>query len=77
MDGNSYNNECRAACECVDVAYSGECTKKCDFCDGSDYEPVCGTDGNTYGNDCYAKCLEVKVAYEGECGPVVSPNPRP
>ena len=77
MDGKTYTNSCHADCACMDIAYSGECTDKCSFCEKSEFDPVCGADGETYGNACYAKCFQVDVKYEGECRPYVSPNPHP
>ncbi|AKU90421.1 Kazal-type serine protease inhibitor family protein [Vulgatibacter incomptus] len=76
MDGRTYGNSCDAGCECMSIAYAGECDDACTkSCDGTAYEPVCGVDGKTYGNDCYAECLEVKVEYEGACQ-VASPLPH-
>lgn len=72
FDGKTYTNSCRANCECVKIAYEGECYDKCyEYCKGTDYEPVCGDDGKTYGNKCYAWCWDATPVHEGACSPYI------
>jgi hypothetical protein len=74
IDGKTYGNACEAACECVDVAYPGECKDGCTKNCPAVIDPVCGDDGVTYGNSCLAECMGAKVICDGECGPACSMN---
>lgn len=70
IDGETYGNSCFARCECMPIAYKGECDDYCTKkCDGTKYEPVCGDDGQTYGNECYALCNDVVDYEDGACKP--------
>lgn len=68
VDGQTYGNECEAACAGIEIASEGEC-QPC-ICPAI-FDPVCGVDGKTYSNECEAACAGVEVASEGECQPCV------
>jgi hypothetical protein len=74
VDGNTYDNECKAACVGVDIAHKGACKADPPLCQCANPPPdaqVCATDGNTYGSACLALCAGFEVQSEGEC-PIVA-----
>eukprot|EP00494_Astrolonche_serrata_P001964 UN01970 len=63
--GETYDNECIAECNEVEVANPGACIDDC-ACPRI-YAPVCSTDGNTYDNECLAQCHGCEISYPGPC----------
>merc|ERR1719277_709268 len=64
-NGVTYPTACilensRCENEGLEVAYTGECKKKCSAACSREYRPTCGSDGNVHGNLCmfeYASCM--------------------
>lgn len=61
-DGNTYQSECQALCNGIQIAHMGRCPCECD----DTYQPVC-TYAGTYNNACEAECANQMVIYQGEC----------
>lgn len=76
VDGKTYTNSCYAACECVTVAYPGECGECSKICYGTKVSPVCGDDGVTYANTCYAKCAGATPVCGNACEEIYCSLPK-
>ncbi len=66
-DGQTYESECKAACEGVGILHEGGCLDPFECSCPESCEPVCGVDGLTYHNECLASLVPVDVLHEGPC----------
>jgi hypothetical protein len=69
IDGQEYDNACKAGCEGVAIAYEGGCVAG-GGCDGCPHvsQPVCGDNGRSYASPCFAHCAGGTTNYTwGRC----------